>query len=192
MSTTPSITLTGPQNEYMYKKTLGVGYEYPNTQPSTETISSLPYIFNEQIIPQIIPIPAPDKITQESITGGGTKWTTNTPYIFYYEKLPLNINPDSFRYSFVYNSTQIDNLTTQSIPSKYDPNQSYNIFVFDVNNTPVIDTNYIFDNATGCSSTSTFNLALSLAEPSSGCTCASLKYPIPFNASSASLIFLLL
>ena len=97
---TPSITLTGAQSEYMYKKTLGVAYEYPGTQPSTETVSSLPYVFNNNIIPYNIPIPAP-ALDVSSAFGGGTKWTTDVSFIFYYEKLPLSINPDGQKYSFV-------------------------------------------------------------------------------------------
>jgi hypothetical protein len=148
---TPSITLTGAQSEYMYKKTLGVAYEYPGTQPSTESVSSLPYVFNNNIIPYNIPIPAPALDVSSGISGGGTKWTTDVSFIFYYENLPLSINPDTQKYSFVYSSTQSSNVTTHSIPSTYDSlGGTYAISVYDSNNTPVLDTTYIFDNATGC------------------------------------------
>jgi hypothetical protein len=148
---TPSITLTGAQSEYMYKKTLGVAYEYPGTQPSTESVSSLPYVFNNNIIPYNIPIPAPALDVSSGISGGGTKWTTDVSFIFYYENLPLSINPDTQKYSFVYSSTQSSNVTTHSIPSTYDSSGgTYAISVYDSNNTQVLDTTYIFDNATGC------------------------------------------
>lgn len=153
MSTTPSITLTGAQNEYMYKKTLGVAYELPNTQPSTETILSLPYIFNNNIIPYDIPIPAPTSIDISfNVPGGGIKWSTDNPYIFFYEKLPLSINPDNLFYSFVNTSDPSSNLTTHSIPSNYDPgvHKTYGIYVYDATGTVFPDPNYIFDNATGC------------------------------------------
>ena len=82
MSTsTPSIHLTPQQSEYAYKKILGVAYEYPGYQPSQETVSSLPYIINNQIMADNIPITAPEK-PQNLLPG--TKYNTSNESIFYY------------------------------------------------------------------------------------------------------------
>jgi hypothetical protein len=150
--------VSGQQTEYMYKKTLGIGYEKPGRDPQSETLSSLPYIFNNQIIPNNIPLKAPLLVSSTNIVNGGTKFTTSDPNIVFYEYLPLKGNFNSAYQAFLYDVNDPDlNLTTLAIPSTYDPGGSYNIKVYarkqNGDFTPVLTTDttsWIFDNATGC------------------------------------------
>ena len=81
---TPAINVTSQQTEYMYKKTLGVAYELPGSAPSQETISSLPYIINTQVMSNDIPTTAPSLDSSTNLAGGGVKYDTTNPNIFYY------------------------------------------------------------------------------------------------------------
>ena len=87
----PAYDVSGQQIEYVYKKTLGVGYEYPGKPPSAEVLLSFPYIFNYQIIPNNIPSQAPVLIDSSYVTdniSGGIKYTTSVSYIYFYQYLP--------------------------------------------------------------------------------------------------------
>jgi hypothetical protein len=155
MTTTPAYIPTSQNNEYTYKKVLGVAYEYPGTSAATENISSLPYIFNTQLMTSQVPATAPTILTTpiETFTTGGTKYATTNSNIFYYENLGLSLNILN-SYSYVYSTIQTENLTTQAIPSTYDPNtSSYTIQVYyDGTSIPYNNTTngWIFDTATGC------------------------------------------
>lgn len=153
---TQSISLTGQQSEYQYKKTLGVAYEYPGSQPSQETVSSLPYIINSQIMTNNIPIPAPllSPVPQSLIPG--TKYSTTNPNIYYYYLYPLAVSIQSANYAYVFSATQSANVTTHSIPSTYDPAGSYGISVSYLSQgvynqvaSSSTSMSWIFDNATG-------------------------------------------
>jgi hypothetical protein len=156
-NSTPVYSVSGQQTEYMYKKTLGVGYEQPGFPPSQEKISSLPYIFNNQIMSNNIPPTAPPLDVSSTLVGGGTQWTTNSSYVYFYQDLPLTINVNSSNFSFGYDSNQNNNLTTHSIPSTYDPEGSYTIKIYSrVTNTNTYqevasssNMSWIFDTATG-------------------------------------------
>jgi hypothetical protein len=157
--TTPALTITAEEQEYEYKKTLGVSYELPGAAPSQELVSSLPYIFNQQIMSLPIPSTAPtDLIVDNSWTGGGTRSTSNSyNYIVYYYRVPLEQTINSADFAFVYNADITQNITTHSIPSLYDPGQSYAISIEANNNgnyTTVASSSgsmsWIFDTATGC------------------------------------------
>jgi hypothetical protein len=151
--TTP-ITITPQQDEYQYKKTLGVAYENPGSVTSSESISSLPYIINSQIMANNIPPTAPTIVgTGTTVVGGGTKYTTTNANIFYYTYLPLTITSNN--YAWLNSANQSSNLTTHSIPSTYDQYGSYSITVsspspdyttIGSNNTALP---WIFDYATG-------------------------------------------
>jgi hypothetical protein len=156
---TPYYSLSGPNNEYTYKKVLGVAYEYPGYSAATETVSSLPFIFNNQIMSSNVPSTAPTINTyyETSFSSGGFKYGTSDPNIFYYSQLGLPNSINNQGYAFVYSTTQSENLTTQSIPSTYDSitstyaisvysysNQTYTLLASDGPNA------WIFDTATGC------------------------------------------
>jgi hypothetical protein len=158
---TPYIPTTNQDEEYVYKKTIGVSYEYPGSAVSSEYISSLPFIINSQIMTNNIPATAPDISGNGTpvSSGGGTRYTTTDADIIYYYRIPLNVQPKT-GFSYVYsNVDQSSNLTTQSIPSTYDPLGSYNInveysIVSGSGSTTFSsissDMTYIFDNTTGC------------------------------------------
>jgi hypothetical protein len=156
-NSTPVYNVSGQQTEYMYKKTLGVGYEQPGFPPSQEKISSLPYIFNNQIMSNNIPPTAPPLDVSSGISGGGTQWTTDSSYVYFYEYLPLTINVNSSNFSFGYASNQNNNLTTHSIPSTYEPTGSYILKIYSrltgtTNYQEVVSSSnmsWIFDTATG-------------------------------------------
>jgi hypothetical protein len=162
MSSIGYYVVSGQQTEYIYKKTLGIGYEKPGRDPQSETLSSLPYIFNNQIIPNNIPLKAPLLVSSINVVNGdansGTKFTTSDPNIVFYEYLPLKGNFNSAYQAFLYDVNDPDlNLTTLAIPSTYDPGGSYNIKVYarkqngDFTQVLTTDTtSWIFDNATGC------------------------------------------
>ena len=153
---------TGPNNEYTYKKVLGVAYEIPNTPYYSETVSSLPFIFNNQIMSNNVPSSAPDIIEPAIATYSpyGSKYQTTNSNIYFYQYLPLEKNVDNNGYSYVYSTTLTDNLTTQAIPSTYDSsNASYTINLYYVatssssySQITLNNSNYpwIFDTATGC------------------------------------------
>ena len=155
---TPAITITDQESEYVYKKTLGVGYEYPGNPPSAETVSSLPYIINDQIMTSSIPSTAPTTTgTGTSLSGGGTKYDTSDTNVKYYEYLPLSISIGGNDYAYIYDSSDDTINTTHSIPSTYDPAGSYKISVFFKNDNTYTTVpsssstmSWIFDTTTGC------------------------------------------
>jgi hypothetical protein len=124
MSYPTPITITGEENEYMYKKTLGVSYVYPGAQPSLEPYSSIPYILNSQILSSSIPGSYTlDASSNTANPDGITNYITNTytdPNIIGYQYLELDSDTNGNYISFT------SSLITGKpiVPSLYNPNNS--------------------------------------------------------------------
>ena len=173
-SSTPYLSLTNQDNEYVYKKTLGVSDKLPGSSPDQEPLFSSPYVYNSQIMSNSIPSKAPTTLNSATyINGGGYKYDTiGNNYIFKYEYLPLKtigyVN-NNYIFSYTYKNYDTDpnnnssdpsyNFAMRSISSKYDPvNASYAITVYakkyGVNTYQPVPSSsdiapWIFDNTTG-------------------------------------------
>ncbi len=151
----PALNVTKQDLEYMYKKTLGVSYEVPGSATNLELQSSLPFIFNSQIMANTIPTTAPNTSpTGTPLTGGGTRYTTTDVNIFYYEYLPLNVNINNNNVSFKYSSDTYPTLNaSQAIPSTYGSGYSLAIY-YQANSLSSVSSSqsnmtWIFDTSTG-------------------------------------------
>ena len=113
---------------------------------------------SSNIMSQVIPPVAPIKSTSPIIlsNNSGTKYSTSTSYIFYYDNVSLTYNGVNFQKSFRYSETLLEDITTNilinTIPFNQDPLGSYAITV-KINGTtiPQDDYNYpwYFDSASG-------------------------------------------
>ncbi len=149
------LDVTGQDLEYMYKKTLGVSYEFPGSATNLEPQSSLPFIFNTQIMANTVPPTAPSiSGTGTPLTDGGTRYSTSDQNIFYYEYLPLNTNINGNNLSFKYSSQTYTTLNaSQAIPSTYGSGYTLAIY-FDQKSTSSVPSSqsnmtWIFDTSTG-------------------------------------------
>ena len=154
MSVAAPITISLQEDEYQYKKTLGVSYQQPGVQPNQELISSLPYIINSQIMANNIPTTAPSTTgTFTTLVGGGTKYTTTDPNIFFYEYIPLTQTYNANNLAWYYSSVQSSNITTHSIPSTYGTGYTLKVFSSANSSSQISSSSpnlpWIFDYATG-------------------------------------------
>ena len=166
----PPYTINASEDNYVYKKILGVSDTNPLVAPGLEPYSSLPFILNSQIlsfdIPDDITFDASINVTNVDGITQYTKYTSNTLPVVKYENLQFDFTTGGQFISFassVLNSVDSSNivngiLINPIIPSLYNPKAvsqyPYLIYLYQLNSTfptPSNDSTYpwIIDTTTG-------------------------------------------